>query len=307
VPVHWDDFRFVLALRRAGSLGAAARLLKVEQSTASRRLAALEAELGVQLVTRTPEGVTLNAAGTLAADLAETMDHGIEDLVRRVGGEDLRPEGVVRVATTDATAGFLMSGLVPLRDAYPKIRIELLVGNGSHDLLRREADIAVRMFRETSPTLVARKLGDLGWSLFASPDYVARANLSLPLMPCAAALDGHAIIGFNEELARSPGGAWLAANSQPDQVVLRAGTVASVVNAVKNGLGIAVAPCFAVHAMPSVVRLTPDIVASGEAFLVTPPHHGDTARVRIVKDAIIALFTAEHAVLAGTTPSSKTA
>jgi len=58
VALDWDDFRFVLALRRAGSLGGAARLLKCEQSTAGRRLGALEAELGLQLVTRTPEGVT---------------------------------------------------------------------------------------------------------------------------------------------------------------------------------------------------------------------------------------------------------
>ena len=300
MPVHWDDLRFVLALQRAGSLGGAARLLKVEQSTASRRLAALETELGVQLVSRTPEGVTLNEAGVLAAELAETIDRGVDELVRRVGGEDLRPEGIVRVATTDATAAFLMSGLVPLREAHPRIRIELVVGNAAHDLLRREADLALRLFRETSPTLIIRKLGDLGWSLYASPEYVERAQLALPVVPCAAALAGHAIIAFSEELARAPGGAWLAANSRPEDVVLRAGSVAAVINAAKNGFGIAVAPCFAIHGMPSLVRLTPEIVASGEAFLVTPPHHRETARVRIVMDAMIALFDAERAMLTGT-------
>ena len=295
MPVNWDDLRFVLALRQAGSLGAAARLLKVEQSTAGRRLAALEAGLGAQLVTRTPEGVTLNPAGQLAAELADTIARGVEELERRVGGEDLRPEGVVRVATTDATAAFLMSGLVPLRDAHPKIRIELVVGNGTHDLLRREADLALRMFRETSPSLVTRKLGDLGWSLYASADYVARSKCALPLTDLA----GHATIAFSDELSRAPGGTWLAAHCRPEDVALRAGSIAAVINAARNGLGVAVVPCFAVHGIPALVRLTPEVVASGEAFLVTPPHHRETVRVRIVMDAMIALFQAERAMLAG--------
>lgn len=94
MSLNWDDLRFVLALRQAGSLGAAARLLKVEQSTASRRLCALEAALGGKLVVRTPEGLKFNAAGDLTADLAESIQAGILALERRVGGEDQKPEGL---------------------------------------------------------------------------------------------------------------------------------------------------------------------------------------------------------------------
>jgi DNA-binding transcriptional LysR family regulator len=82
--------------------------------------------------------------------------------------------------------------------------------------------------------------------------------------------------------------------------VVRVGSVAAVITALKNGIGSRVAPCFAFHGMPSVVRLTPEVVASSEAFLVTPPHHRETVRVRIVMDAMIELFKAERAVLAGT-------
>ena len=92
MTVNWDDFRFLLALKRAGSLGAAARALKVEPSTASRRLASLETALGAQLAARTPEGLVLNDAGQLASELAETIDRGIQELVARIGGEDRRPE-----------------------------------------------------------------------------------------------------------------------------------------------------------------------------------------------------------------------
>ena len=90
VGVNWDDLRYVLALRRMGSLGAAARSLKVESSTASRRLAAIEAALGVQLVTRTPEGMTLNAAGTSVAgrqcELAQTGSHAGRPATLMSGG-----------------------------------------------------------------------------------------------------------------------------------------------------------------------------------------------------------------------------
>ena len=177
MSLNWDDLRFLLALRRAGSLGAAARLLKVEQSTAGRRLTSLEAALGAQLVARTPEGVVLNEAGLLVAGVAEGFDARIEDLTRRIGGEDRRPEGIVRLATTESMTTFLMAGLVPLREEHPKIHVQLVVGSAALDLMRREADLAVRLFREKSPALVTRKIGDIGWTLYASRAYVERTGV----------------------------------------------------------------------------------------------------------------------------------
>src|SRR3954468_4731272 len=122
VALDWDDLRFVLALRRAASLGGAARLLKVEQSTASRRLTALESALGAQLVARTPEGLALNEAGQLVADLAQSIDGGVEELQRRIGGEDQRPEGLVRLSTTESFSPFLMGGWCRCGKSTPRFR-----------------------------------------------------------------------------------------------------------------------------------------------------------------------------------------
>src|SRR6185295_19211556 len=110
--------------------------------------------------------------GLLASDLAETIDRGVDELVGRIGGEDRRPEGTVRLATTESMSVFLMRGLVPLRETHPKIQIELVVSSAALDLSRHEADLAVRLFRETNPTLITRKLGVIGWSVFASREYV---------------------------------------------------------------------------------------------------------------------------------------
>ena len=300
VAVNWDDLRYVLALRRAGSLGAAARLLKVESSTASRRLAALEAALGVQLVTRTPEGMTLNAAGISVADLAETIDRGVAELERTIGGEDEKPEGIVKLATTDTMASFLMAGLIPLRNEHPKIQVQLVVGNAGHDVLRKEADVAVRMYRDQTPTLVTRKLGDVGWSLYAARALVERVGCTVPAEVDKAALCGLPVIRFSDGLANSVAGQWLAANTRAEDVVLAGTSVASVINAVKAGLGISLLPCFTVHDDASLVRLTPAVVSRVEAFLVIPPEHRATVRVRLVMDAITALFQRERAVLEGT-------
>jgi DNA-binding transcriptional LysR family regulator len=296
--MNWDDLRFLLAVRKAGSLGAAARLLKVEASTVSRRIGSLETALGVQLAARTPEGLVLNEAGLNAADLAETMDRGIADLASRIGGEDRRPEGIVRLSTTESTAVFLMRGLVPLRAEYPKIQVDLVISSSSADLLRREADIALRMYRETNPALVIRKIGAIGWSVFASNEYLARTGVP-PAQHISAWLFGQAIVGYKDPVSRAPGPVWLAEHSSSDRIVMTCDSLTAGLNAVRAGLGVSVLPCFLAAEQPTLVRLTPAVVASSDAFVVLPPDHRETVRVKLVADALAALFDRERALLEG--------
>jgi DNA-binding transcriptional LysR family regulator len=299
VALNWDDLRFILALRRAGSLGAAARMLKVESSTASRRLASLEAALGAQLAVRTPEGLHLSDAGELAGEVAEHIESQLKALEKRIGGEDDKAEGLVRLSTTDSMATFLMRGLTPLREEHPKIVVELVLSSAAMDLVRRQADIAIRLFRDDSPTLVARKIGDIGWSLYAGSSYIERTGIALDEPLSDEALHGHDVVGFQGAAGRSSGARWLAAHCRAEDVVLSAGGVQSVMTAVKAGLGISALPCFVAAEEPGLKRLTDAIVATVEAFVVIPPDHRRTARVRTVMDAVIALFERERVLLAG--------
>lgn len=300
VALDWDDLRFVLALRRAGSLGAAARLLKVDQSTASRRLTALELDLGAQLVARTPEGLALNEAGHLVADLAQSIDGGVEDLLRRIGGEDQRPEGLVRLSTSESFSPFLMGGLVPLRQEHPKIQVQLVVSSAALDLMRRDADVALRLFRETNPALVARKIGVVGWSVYAAQAYLDRTGFVLKDINQRSPLAGQAVVGYAGAPLRSTGSVWLVEHCRAEDIVLTSESVPSVMNAVRAGIGVSVLPCFATQGAASLVRLTPSVVAQTEAFLVIPPDHRNTVRVRLVMEAVTALFERERALLAGT-------
>ena len=299
VGLDWDDLRFVLALRRAGSLGAAARLLKVEQSTASRRLTALESALGAQLVARTPEGLALSDAGELVADLAQSIDGGVEELLRRIGGEDQRPEGLVRLSTTETFTPLLMGGLIPLRQEHPKIQVQLVVSSAALDLMRRDADVALRLFRETNPALVTRKIGAIGWSVYASRAYLDRTGFVLKDDGPGCSFAGQAVVGYAGAAARSPGAVWLLEHSRPEDVALTGESVPSVMNAVRAGIGLSVLPCFSALGNAALVRLTPSVVAHSEAFLVIPPDHRNTVRVRLVMDAVTALFERERALLAG--------
>jgi DNA-binding transcriptional LysR family regulator len=303
VSLNWDDLRFVLALRRAGSLSAAARSLKVESSTVSRRLSSIEDALGVQLAARLPDGLQLNEPGNTVADLAEGIDGRIDELTRRIGGEDQRPEGLVRLATTESMARFLMPGLVPLRQAHPKIQVQLVVSSAALDLMRREADVALRLFREKTGTLVARKIGDVGWSLYASPAYVERAGLEVGAHNAAGALAGQSVIGYAGAAARSAGGLWLADHTRPEDVVLTGESVLSVLSAVRAGIGVSVLPCFAAQGDATLARLTSTVIARAEAFLVIPPDHRNTVRVRLVMDALTALFERERTMLEGASPT----
>ena len=175
----WDDVRFFLAIQRAGSLSAAAGPLNVTQPTCGRRLAALEASLGLRLFDRTPEGLRITTEGQSLLEAATQMEQGAQDFALRATVTDRDLEGVVRIATTELFAcSFLTLALQQVREKHPGIRLELVLSNSETDLLRREADIAVRFGPEASrpkpETLVARRLGDEPFLLYGTDAYLRR-------------------------------------------------------------------------------------------------------------------------------------
>src|SRR5262245_10924038 len=119
----------------------------------------------------------------------------------------------LRIATTDSFGTYVMKAVAPLRERHTGLTIDLLVANTTVDLKAREAELAVRMFRNEDEGLASLKLGSLGWSLYATPAYLAGRT------PGPGLLDGHRVIGYVESLRRGMAGAqWVAANAAPDSV-----------------------------------------------------------------------------------------
>src|SRR5262245_32981449 len=238
---EWSDFRYFLAVSRAGSLSGAARELHVNQSTVGRRLAALEASFGVRLFDRTPEGYALTAAGENVRAEVEQLEGGFLAIERKLSGGDARVSGVVWLATTELIATvFVTPHLARLKSIYPELSIELATGSPAVDLSRREADLSVRIGPQPKqPNLIVCQIGVLYSSLYAASSYLAARRST----PFRAGLRGHSVVGFTGPLATSEIGRWLDAQAREAEVVFRASTVRAIHDVVVAGLGIGAVPC----------------------------------------------------------------
>ena len=186
----WTLVRSLLAVLDAGRLMGAARKLGAQQPTLSRHIA----QLGGALFERTGRGVTATSLGLSIAEPACHMAAGADSLSRALAGQRSATSGTVRVSTSEVAAVYLLPPIIAqLRLAEPGIAIELVAANGVTNLLRREADIAVRMLRPEQSSLVARKLGEIELVAAAHSSYPARAGW--PRTPADWAQ--HQLIGYD--------------------------------------------------------------------------------------------------------------
>jgi DNA-binding transcriptional LysR family regulator len=286
----WDDVRFFLAVHRAGSLSAAAGPLKVTQPTCGRRLAALEASLGLRLFDRTPEGLSITAEGKALLEAANQMAQSAQDFALRATVADHDLEGLVRIATTELFAcSFLVGALPQVREKYPGIRVEFVLSNTETDLLRREADIAVRFGPEASrpkpENLVARRLGDEPFLLYGSHAYLRRRGA--PARPDD--LSQHEVVVYT---GRHPASGWCAKAFRGATVALSAPSMQVTGAAMSAGLGIGVFPKRATRLFPALCSLSP-VIAHGTGWLVVHPDLRHVPRIRAVVDMLVAVYRSD--------------
>lgn len=194
----WELYRSFLAVVREGSLSAAARDLNQAQPTIGRHIAELEAQLGgLMLFTRSPRGLRPTEAAMELLPHAEAMSAAAKALVRAASGEREAERGTVRITASEMIgAEVLPAILADFHRAHPDIAVELILSNRTEDLLRREADIAVRMVQPTQTALLARPLGEISLSLHAHPRYLAERGQPEDLK---SLIEDHALIGFDTE------------------------------------------------------------------------------------------------------------
>jgi DNA-binding transcriptional LysR family regulator len=292
--VDWNDLRYFLAVARSGSLAGAARDLGVEHTTVSRRLGALESDLGARLFARGPAGLTLTEAGRGILPCVEVVSEQAETIERRVAGVDGKAAGTVKLTIPEAGNAYFLEHLRVLRERHPELVIEVLSDNRALDLRRGEADIAVRFRDHADPELIARRAGSAGWSLYASNEYVARKGE-------LAALDvrGHDVIGFDASLAEVEGARWLRERGDVANIVLRANSIAAAATAAAFGMGLVPLPCFVASSTPALVRLTPEVIGRRDILLVAHPDLVKVARVRATMDFLMELFARDRTLWSG--------
>jgi DNA-binding transcriptional LysR family regulator len=192
---NWDHFRTLLAVLDEGSLSGAARTLGLTQPTVGRHIEALEAQFGAPLFTRSASGLAPTETALGLRPHAETMAAAAEALVRTASGEAEALRGVVRVTAAEVVGvEVLPPMLAGFHEAHPEITIELALSNRQEDLLRREADIAVRMVRPTQGALLAKRIGAVPLKLYAHRRYLAAHGA-----PRALTDPSVAAIGFDRD------------------------------------------------------------------------------------------------------------
>lgn len=291
----WDDLRYFLALARTGSVRAAGASLSVSHSTVARRVEALEEELGVRLFDRHRDGYQLTDAGRGIVPKAERIEQEVADLEREVVGQDARLEGPIRVTCTDPdVASLLIEGLVPLLEDHPGLELALDTESRNLDLSRREADVALRVIaRGASPPehLLGRRIAPVMLASYVGRDHADRLDPEM---------GGRAARWLGSDQPRIHD-VIFPTSSYPDLPVWGAfGSMAAVLEAAAQGLGLAMVPVYVGDRHPRLQRLTkPDVRHMGDFWLLSHPDLRDNARLGAARHAITEAFQAKAALFEG--------
>ena len=192
----WNLLRSFVAVAEDGSLSAAARSLGLSQPTVGRHVTQLEDGVGASLFARHPRGLVLTERGTSLYDAARQVRDGVNRFERQAAGLGQGLEGTVRISASEVVATWVLPRMLAgIRRRWPRIDLEIIADNSPANLLRRDADVAVRMFRPEQQELVARKIADAEIGLYASPDYLETWGRPTGF----ADLEQHTFVGFDRD------------------------------------------------------------------------------------------------------------
>ena len=222
---------------KTGSLSAAARELALTQPTIGRHIDLLERDLNFALFVRSRDGMSLTDAGTNLVCAADNMVESAAGFERVALGLDEDVSGVVRVSVNEIFGVLILPRILPtFMESHPGIDLEVVVSNSVANLLQRDADVAIRMFRPTQNDLVARKIKELPLGFFAHQDYLEKHGAPRSI----AELIQHRLIGFDRDTAMVDAARALDIALQPSDFALRTDSILAQIEAIKSGLGIGV-------------------------------------------------------------------
>ena len=278
----WDHIRTFQAVAAHGSLLAASRHLGLTQPTVGRHIDLLEDRLGFALFTRGREGMQLTDKGADLVAMAGEMLGNATEFERVASGLEERIAGTIRLSANEILGGLLLPGLIAAFMAeHPMIEIEIEVSNAASNLLRRDADIAVRMFRPAQNDLVARKVRDIPLGLFAHESYLARR----PAPKDLGDLKAHVLLGQdrNPSLIAAYGAAGLT--TQPADFQFRCDNNIATISALRAGIGIGPLHMGMAALWPGMVQVLPQIkIPPLELWLACHADVRHNKRIRLVMD-----------------------
>ncbi len=277
--LDWGDYRVVLLIAEAGSLSKAAKVSGSSHPTLFRKINAIEEKLGVRLFERFQTGYQPTAAGEEVVTVARQMEELAHDAERRVAGRDLRPSGIVRIATTDSLLSGLLGPLInSFRPIEPDIILEVVTANEMSDLSYREADIAIRPASPSDENLFGRVIGKINQGIYAAKSLgIQEQDLQ----------NGTALpwIGPSRTMAYPAFHSWMKTRGYEASCSCRVNTVLGMYAVAQAGVGIALLPTYLVATGSNLEQIGPLVdEMRADLWLLTHPDLRQTARVRAVLD-----------------------
>jgi len=293
--LNWDDLRFFLAIARAQSLTAAARDLGVSQPTVSRRLAAMEDRMGVKLFDHTKAGYELSAPGVELFEVIQHVEDELNEISRKVIGQDHRLTGSLRVTCTEVMANlYLSQHFARFLDLHPEINLSIVCTFQHLSLSRREADIAIRVTNQPPDTLVGRRLTRVALGVYA-------AATKIPGLSDPSAVDKADWIGWQDETYNR----LLITGSFPDaRIRHRVDDMQTMRSMARHGLGVVVLPCYMADLDPGLRRIIsePMLENAPDLWVLFHPDVRRVARVRLFTDYIAEAIQADRRLFEGGQP-----
>lgn len=286
----WGLIRSFLAVAQHGSLSAAARELGVSQPTLSRDIQALEAAAALNLFRRTTQGLQLTDTGQTLVEAASRMNTAAEQFARQTVGLSAELTGDVRLSVNEVVGCYLLPpALAALRERHPGVNIEIVVSNAMSSLSKREADIALRMFRPTQPDLVARRLPQIELGFFAHREYLARHGTPATFDDCRA----HTLIGFDAQTEFIDEAARQGYSLVRDNFAIRTDHLLLQIHLIRAGAGIGVTHVDLAEKWQDVVRILHNVpLPALEFWIVCHRDVQHSSRIRAVMQFLSAWFEA---------------
>lgn len=288
VSFDWNQVRAFLVTVEEGSLSAAARALGQTQPTVSRQVAALERDLGVSLFERGTRAMDLTAAGVELLDHVRAMGEAAVRISLSATGQAQAIEGNVSITATDMTATYILPALLmQLRERAPNINIELVPSNDIRDLIRREADIAIRHIQPVQPDLIAKLVAKSSAHLYASQSYLSSIG---PLVDVDDLKD-LTFVGMSpvERFLPTLHAAGLRLKEEQFKITTASGT--TLLEFVRQGYGLSILPRNTAKLFPDLIPVLEDHISfSVPTWLVTHRELRTSQRIRLVYDILTDAF-----------------
>ena len=278
----WSLVRSFLAVLEKGSLLAASRDLQLSQPTIGRHVAELESQLGLVLFDRNGRGLLPTEAAYHLAESARIMQSGADQLARNVMGADLGASGTVRITASQPVSCYVLPPLLAqMRLSLPDVQVELVASNEVSNLLRREADIAVRMVQSEQASIIARRVGKVTLRACAHQDYLRRRGV--PRQP--SDLLAHDLIGGDRNDDTLKGFAAQGLVVGREQFAFRADDLIVVWQAVRAGLGVGFVSEHLIRSDSAVIPVLPKLkIEPLPVWLAVHKEIRTSKRIRAVYD-----------------------